>query len=67
MSATARLTIVLIGVFIALDIVGLQNTVTSLLAGVGVIGIALGFAFQDIAANFMGGDPPCNTTALCSR
>jgi small conductance mechanosensitive channel len=29
--------------------------VTSLLAGVGVVGLALGFAFQDIAANFMSG------------
>jgi len=29
--------------------------VTSLIAGVGVVGLALGFAFQDIAANFMSG------------
>jgi len=43
------------GFFIALGILKLENTVTSLLAGVGVIGLALGFAFQDIAANFMSG------------
>ncbi|MEM7676379.1 MAG: mechanosensitive ion channel family protein [Myxococcota bacterium] len=41
--------------FIALGVLNLDKTVTSLLAGVGVIGLALGFAFQDIAANFMAG------------
>ena len=34
---------------------GLQKTVASLLAGAGIIGLALGFAFQDIAANLMAG------------
>lgn len=42
-------------IFVALGILGLDKTVASLLAGVGVIGLALGFAFQDIAANFMSG------------
>lgn len=45
----------IIGLFIALGLIQLDKTVTSLLAGVGVIGLALGFAFQDIAANFMSG------------
>ena len=44
-----------IGVFIALTIVKLDGAVTSLLAGVGIVGLALGFAFQDIAANFISG------------
>ncbi len=44
-----------IGVFIALSIVKLDGAVTSLLAGAGIIGLALGFAFQDIAANFISG------------
>jgi len=43
------------GIFVALGVMNLDGTVASLLAGVGVIGIALGFAFQDIAANFMSG------------
>ncbi len=43
------------GVFIALGILGLQKTVASLLAGAGIIGLALGFAFQAIAANLMAG------------
>jgi small-conductance mechanosensitive channel len=44
-----------IGVFIALSILQLDKAVTSLLAGAGVIGLALGFAFQDIASNFISG------------
>jgi small conductance mechanosensitive channel len=43
------------GTFIALGILGLQKTVASLLAGAGLIGLALGFAFQDIAANLLAG------------
>jgi small conductance mechanosensitive channel len=49
------LALVTTGLFIALGILGLQKTVASLLAGAGIIGLALGFAFQDIAANFMAG------------
>lgn len=44
-----------VGVFVALTIVRLDGAVTSLLAGVGILGLALGFAFQDIAANFISG------------
>jgi small-conductance mechanosensitive channel len=51
----AFLALVATGLFIALGILGLQKTVASLLAGAGIIGLALGFAFQDIAANFMAG------------
>lgn len=43
------------GVFFALGILHLDKTVTSLLAGAGIIGLALSFAFQDIAANFISG------------
>lgn len=43
------------GVFVALDILDLDKTVTSMLAGLGIIGLALGFAFQEIAANFISG------------
>jgi small conductance mechanosensitive channel len=47
--------ILIVGLLIALGILELDKTVTSLLAGVGVIGLALGFAFQDIASNFISG------------
>lgn len=43
------------GVFIALGILNLDGVVTSLLAGAGIVGLAMGFAFQDIAANFISG------------
>jgi len=43
------------GVFVSLRILNLDKTVTSLLAGLGIVGLALGFAFKDIAANFIAG------------
>lgn len=55
LGTVARIATTLVGLFIALEILDLEKTVTSLLAGVGVVGLALGFAFQDIAANFMSG------------
>ncbi len=52
---TVYIIIILVATFIALGILKLDTAVTSLLAGAGIIGLALGFAFQDIAANFMAG------------
>ncbi|MET3877648.1 mechanosensitive ion channel family protein [Chitinophaga sp. OAE865] len=45
----------LLGLFISLNILRLDKAVTSLLAGAGIIGLALGFAFQDLTANFISG------------
>jgi small-conductance mechanosensitive channel len=39
----------------ALQVLNLDKAVSSLLAGVGVIGLALGFAFQDLSSNFISG------------
>ncbi|GJM30155.1 MAG: mechanosensitive ion channel protein [Cyclobacteriaceae bacterium] len=47
--------VITIGIFVALGVLQLSKTVTSLLAGVGVLGLALGFAFQNTAANFISG------------
>ncbi|WP_207420690.1 mechanosensitive ion channel family protein [Desertivirga brevis] len=44
-----------ITIFIVLSILNLDKAVTSLLAGAGIVGLALAFAFQDIAANFVAG------------
>ena len=44
-----------LGIFLILGVLRLDKAVTSLLAGIGVVGLALGFAFQDIAANFVSG------------
>lgn len=54
-TAIAKVFILAAGVFIALDFVGLQGTVTSLLAGAGIVGLAIGFAFQDLTENFIAG------------
>ncbi|MEO6681298.1 MAG: mechanosensitive ion channel family protein [Ginsengibacter sp.] len=42
-------------VFSTLKILHLDTTITTMLAGAGVIGLALAFAFQDIASNFISG------------
>lgn len=47
--------VTLIGLFVALDVLKLEKAVSSLLAGAGIIGLALGFAFQDLTANFISG------------
>lgn len=44
-----------VGTFVALGVIGADKAVTSLLAGAGIIGLALGFAFQDLASNFIAG------------
>ncbi len=44
-----------ITLFTVLSILQLDKAVVSVLAGAGVVGLALAFAFQDIAANFISG------------
>ena len=44
-----------VGLFFALGVLGLDKTVTSLLAGAGIIALAVGFAFQDLTTNFVSG------------
>ncbi len=50
-----RIAVSSIGLFYALGLVGLDKTVTSLLAGAGVVALAIGFALQDLTANFISG------------
>ena len=50
-----RLAVITLGIILALDVLNLDRAVASMLAGVGILGIAFGFASQDIAANFMSG------------
>ena len=45
----------IVGLMMALNVLNLEKTVSSLLAGVGILGLALGFAFQDLTANFISG------------
>jgi small-conductance mechanosensitive channel len=44
-----------LAVTVALNILNLDKAVASLLAGVGIVGLALGFAFQDLSSNFISG------------
>ncbi len=44
-----------IGFIVALQILNLDKAATTFLAGAGVVGLALGFAFQDLSANFISG------------
>ena len=49
---TVKTTVIIVGFFMVMGILNLQKTVTSLLAGAGVIGLVLGLAFQDFMSNF---------------
>lgn len=43
------------GIFLSLQILGLEKVLTKLLAGAGVLGIIAGFAFKDVASNLFAG------------
>jgi small-conductance mechanosensitive channel len=47
--------IVLAGVLLALDLLGATSLVGAVLGSAGVVGLALGFAFKDIAENYIAG------------
>lgn len=47
--------IILVGAFVILGILNLDKTVTSLLAGAGIVGLALGLAFQEPIINTISG------------
>ncbi|MER2493466.1 mechanosensitive ion channel family protein [Catenovulum sediminis] len=55
LSAIIKVCVLIAGIFISLDLLGLKGTVTSLLAGAGIIGLAIGFAFQDMTENLIAG------------
>ncbi len=51
----AQITVMGIGLFVALGVLKLDRAVSSLLAGAGILGLALGFAFRDVASNYLSG------------
>lgn len=55
LATLAYVVVLAVGTFIALGVLRLDGVVTSLLAGAGIVGLALGFAFQDIASNVIAG------------
>jgi len=55
LASVMQYTVLALGFVVALGVIGLQKAVVSILAGAGVAGLAIGFAFQDLAANFIAG------------
>jgi len=51
----AQFAAIFVGMMIVLSILDLEGAVTSVLAGAGVVGLAVGFAFQDLASNVISG------------
>ncbi|OGX91135.1 mechanosensitive ion channel family protein [Hymenobacter coccineus] len=51
----ARWVVLLIGILISLQIVGFSGIVSGIVAGAGVSAVVVGFAFKDIAENFLAG------------
>jgi small-conductance mechanosensitive channel len=52
---TVQTVIMLVGVLLALDLLGATTLVGALLGSAGVVGLILGFAFKDIAENYVAG------------
>ena len=55
MASIFKMMVLSVGLFVSLDFMGLKSTVTSLLAGAGIVGLAIGFAFQDMTENLIAG------------
>ncbi len=55
LSGMIQFIVIMIGGFFALEILQLSKVVTSLLAGAGILGLALGIAFQDFIGNIISG------------
>lgn len=54
-SSSIYIVLIIIGIFLALEILGLDSVLTKVLAGAGIVGIIAGFAFKDIASNLFAG------------
>ncbi|MBT8451098.1 MAG: mechanosensitive ion channel [Deltaproteobacteria bacterium] len=50
-----QLGVLLAGVVVALSVMNLDKALASILAGAGIVGLAIGFAFQDLAGNLISG------------
>lgn len=54
-SSMINLVIIVAGIYIGLNILSLDKIAVSMLAGAGIVGLTLAFAFQDLTANFISG------------
>ncbi len=55
LAGLGRLMVISVGVILALSAMSLDRAVASMLAGVGIVSIAIGFASKDIAGDYMAG------------
>lgn len=55
LSGVINLIIIAAGIYVALNILKLDKVAISLLAGAGIVGLTLAFAFQDLTSNFISG------------
>jgi len=55
MARMTTLAVITLGVILALDALNLDKAVASMLAGIGIVGVALGFAAKDLFADFISG------------
>lgn len=55
LSKTSKVVLIIIGVIFAMQTMGLSGVAKGLLAGAGISAFIFGFAFKDIAENFLGG------------
>lgn len=55
LSKIINIIIITLGLYIALNILKLDKVAISLLAGAGIVGLTLAFAFQDLTSNFISG------------
>lgn len=51
----SRALIVIIGILLALDVLGITSMMGAVLGTAGIVGLALGFAFRDIVENYLAG------------
>jgi len=52
---TSKVLLIIVGIILAMQAVGLSGVAQGLLAGAGISAFIFGFAFKDIAENFLGG------------
>lgn len=55
LSKTAKVVLIIVGIILAMQTIGLSGVAQGLLAGAGLSAFIFGFAFKDIAENFLGG------------
>lgn len=55
LSKTIKFVLIIVGIILAMQAVGLSGVAKGLLAGAGLSAFIFGFAFKDIAENFLGG------------